>query len=274
MSENPLLKLYRNKNIFISLPSNGKYYPSGIELSVDGELGVYPMTAKDEILLKSPDALFNGNALIDLIKSCVPDIKNPEEMPSCDVDPIMIAIRAASNKNIEVKSICPSCNKEHEYEVDVTRILATTQKIPEDNIVELDNVKIHCRPYTLRSQIKANIQKFNQIRLEMIINKNVEITEEKRLELFNKIIEETTELTFEIVSDNIVKVELGDAVVEEKQYIKEWVENMEKETYFKIIEKVKSISDNNMNNEIEVMCGDCNKPHKIYVDMNPMTFFI
>jgi RNase P subunit RPR2 len=269
MTENPLLKLYRNKNVYITLPSKGKFYPSGVKLTIDGDIGVYPMTAKDEILLKSPDALFNGESLIEMIKSCVPDIVNPEEMPICDIDPLMLAIRASSNKTVEIETKCRHCNTENTYEFDIHNIIATAQPITEDNIVVVDNATIYCRPFTLKSQIKTNIQKFNHLRLEKLINND----DNKKMEVFNKIIKETTDLTFEIISDNILKVVIDDVVVDNKQYINEWILNMEKSTYYKIMNKIQELSDNKMNNNIKTICNNCNGENIIEVDMNPMSFF-
>jgi RNase P subunit RPR2 len=273
MSENPLLKLYRNKNIYISLPSKGKYYPSGVNLTIDGEIGVYPMTAKDEILIKSPDALFNGESLIEMIKSCIPDIKNPEEMPVCDLDPLMLAIRASSNKNVEMETTCKHCNETNNYEFDITSIIASAKPIIEDNIVIIDNAKIYCRPFTLKSQIKTNIQKFNHLRIEQLFN-NKDFDQNKKIEMFNKIIKETTDLTFEIVSDNILKVVIDDLVVDNKQFINEWILNMEKATYYKIIEKIQDLSDNKMEKDIKTICNNCQQENNIEIDMNPMSFFI
>ena len=59
---NPLLKAYRSSSLYISLPSGGKFYKEKPKLSADGELAVYAMTARDELITKTPDALFNGEA--------------------------------------------------------------------------------------------------------------------------------------------------------------------------------------------------------------------
>ena len=50
------------------------------------ELPVYPMTAIDEITYRTPDALFNGQAVVNVIHSCVPNIKNAWEIPGTDLD--------------------------------------------------------------------------------------------------------------------------------------------------------------------------------------------
>ena len=73
---NPLKKYYRQPKQYIKLPSGYKYYPAdSIEVSESGEIAVYPMTAKDELLFKTPDALLNGEATVSVIQSCVPAIK-------------------------------------------------------------------------------------------------------------------------------------------------------------------------------------------------------
>ena len=66
------MKIIRYDNFFvdqqysISLPSGGESYgPEDIEWPDEGkELPVYPMTAIDEITTKTPDALFNGSAMV------------------------------------------------------------------------------------------------------------------------------------------------------------------------------------------------------------------
>ena len=94
---NPLQKYFRQPKIYLSLPSKGHWYPEGaIEMTENGELPVYAMTAKDELAFKTPDALLNGQSVVDVVKSCLPNIKDPWLMPSIDVDAILIAIRIAT----------------------------------------------------------------------------------------------------------------------------------------------------------------------------------
>jgi len=68
-SHNPLKKYFRQPKIYISLPSQGKFYPDGsIEMTENGELPVYSMTAKDEMIIKTPDALLNGSSTVEVIQ--------------------------------------------------------------------------------------------------------------------------------------------------------------------------------------------------------------
>ena len=51
---NPLKKYYRQPKQYIKLPSGYKFYPEGaIQVPESGEIAVYPMTAKDELLFKT-----------------------------------------------------------------------------------------------------------------------------------------------------------------------------------------------------------------------------
>ena len=64
-SQNPLAKHFRQPILYLKLPSNGRWYPEGsVELPVTGEIPVYAMTARDEITLKTPDALMNGTSTV------------------------------------------------------------------------------------------------------------------------------------------------------------------------------------------------------------------
>ena len=69
-TQNPLLGYFRKPEVFITLPSKGKYYPDGtIDIPPSGEVGIFPMTARDELLMKTPDALLNGSSTAEVIKS-------------------------------------------------------------------------------------------------------------------------------------------------------------------------------------------------------------
>ena len=85
---NPLNKYFRQAAIHITLPSNGDYPPHVVTPSATGEFPVMPMTAKDEIKFKTPDALMNGQGVVDVIQSGIPNIKDAWQIKSHDVDTI------------------------------------------------------------------------------------------------------------------------------------------------------------------------------------------
>jgi len=280
MTDNPLKTLYRKKSVYISLPSNGKYYNGGIALSVDNELGVMPMTASDEILIKTPDALFNGEAIIGLIRSCAPDIARPEEMPSCDLDLVLLAIRlATSGDKLEVSSTCPNCNSEDTYDVSLSHMIGTAKKINPDNQVVIDeNTTVTVRPYSLRSQMKGQVQKFHNYRMQLALNEDID--EQEKAKIFNQALLVASSISVQLVADNITRVVVKNAETGEEtsvtnpDHIFEWVENMDSVTYEKIIERIRSLSDPQLDTSIHLKCGNCQHEYDTSVELNPMNFFI
>lgn len=281
MTQNPLEKLYRHKKLYVSLPSGGRFYHSGIKLSADGEIGVMPMSAVDEIKLKTPDSLFNGEALFDLFKSCVPDIENPEEMPICDVDKLLIAIRVAtSGTDLDVKGICPKCGKEEVYQIDLTTIMNTAQDIPQDNVVKLgEGVEVELNPLTLRSQIKNQIETFYQFRMQQMITDD-STDEEKKAQIFDEALLKAITIQTSQVADCILKVTLlegsDEIVVTDKDQIFQWVENIDSHTHAAIKDALNELSDPHMQDVIKIQCPDeenCGHTYETKVDLNPVNFF-
>jgi hypothetical protein len=73
------------------------------------ELPVFPMTAIDEITYRTPDALFNGQAVVNVIQSCIPDIRDAWKTPGADLNAILVAIRIASyGHDMDMTVKCPS----------------------------------------------------------------------------------------------------------------------------------------------------------------------
>ena len=283
MTQNPLEKLYRTKKVYISLPSQGKFYDDGINFSVDKEIGVMPMTSSDEIKLKSPDALFNGEGLFQLFKSCVPDIVNPREIPACDVNMLLIAIRIATTGiDIELHSQCPCGKSEDSYTVDLSNVMGSSKPIPEDNAVTVNGATLHVRPSTLGSQVLAQTEAFYQFRMQQMLNEGGVEDEEKANQVeetakqFEEALVKTIALKTRQVAECIVDVIMDDeTVVDNEDHIFQWIENMDVETYNVIQEKIDAMNDPGMNTTIKVKCSreECGMEYDTNLDLNPVNFF-
>lgn len=278
-TENPLSKLYRNKNVYIKLPSEGKYYDN-ITLSVDGELGVMPMTAKDEILLKTPDSLFNGESLKQVIESCVPDIPNAYEVPACDIDPIILGIRAATKKDLEMYVVCPSCKKENLFEFDIIQLLSTIKKQEYSDIIEInDNTRVHLKPYSLEDLMKLKLKEFNYTKMQQYIktvinnSEDTDEIEEKLKNDFTNLFHEITYLTMEVISNCIRKVEIEEQEVTDSTYIMEWVKNMNNSMYKEIRNRIYELNKDGLDKTVNVVCPDCNHNFQTELEINPVNFF-
>jgi hypothetical protein len=81
---NPLLEKLKKKipGETFRLPSRGLFYTNGeLDPEVEnGEIVIYPMTTVDELALRSPDMLFQGTAITQVIRRTVPQILKPERL--------------------------------------------------------------------------------------------------------------------------------------------------------------------------------------------------
>ena len=145
MSDNPLKSYFRQPKIYLSLPSPEKFYPSGcFEPTETGELPVYAMTAKDELNFKTPDALLNGQATVDVIQSCIPNIKNAWLLPSTDLDAILIAIRIATyGEMMDINTVVPVVNEERTYQLNLRGILDELKAEKFEEFVTVDDLCIN-----------------------------------------------------------------------------------------------------------------------------------
>ena len=111
---NPLAGYFRHPAIYMRLPSKGRFWPdAALDLPANEELAVYPMTTKDEITLKTPDALLNGAGIVSVLQSCIPSVVDGWQTPSVDVDAMLIAIRIATyGHEMDFETVCPHCQED------------------------------------------------------------------------------------------------------------------------------------------------------------------
>ena len=273
---NPLIQAYRKPALYIPLPSGGKFYTNLPKLSIDNELAVYAMTARDELITKTPDALFNGEATISLIRSCCPDIEDPESMPVGDLLVILVGIRQASyGKNIDMDVKCPKCDFDNQLTLDANIMISKvidTESI--DQSVSLpSNFKIVCNPYTLRDTTTLQVQQIKQQKMIEGLG-NEALDDGARNDLFGKTFVEIAELTVALITHSIVSVQGKDTeVITDKDLIKEWLQNITRADYDIIKGKVEELSESGLETEFNANCQDCGHTWKTSVDLDIANFF-
>ena len=95
MSTNPLQQFFRQPSVYLRLPTGGRWYTTDVvETTEDRELAVYPLSAMNDIMLTTPDALLNGQALENVIRDCAPGIKNVKRFMLPDLEALFLAIKS------------------------------------------------------------------------------------------------------------------------------------------------------------------------------------
>ena len=270
---NPLKQYFRRPALTIKLPSEGKFYPDGaIDFTPTGDLPVYPMTAIDEITVKTPDALFNGSAIIELVKSCVPSIKDPWSIPSIDIDPLLISIRAASLGNeMDIETTCPSCSTETKYGVNLVGLLSTLQPGNYDELLNIGELSFKFRPLPYKIINQTNMKQFD---IQMEINSLADIKDEnEKIKKSSETMKKLNESSFKLVAENIEYIQLPNEKVTNKDYIYEFILNTDKITYETIRSFGVNLRQKSEIKPIALKCNNCGHEYKQSLTLNVTDFF-
>ena len=228
---NPLSTYFRQPAVYVRLPSQGRWYPPGcIELNDQGEVGIMPMTAKDEMTIRTPDALMNGQATVDVFKSCIPAIKDPWHVPSMDTDTLLVGIRIATyGEMMDVTTAVPNTQESNTVQVHLSTMLERISYEPWGDVMQLSNgLVVNLKPMNYRGISQQNLKSYEEQRLIRTVQDST-MTEQQKLEEFNKIFAKIGELSVKAITDMIVSIKMPDQdeAVIDPVFIKEWVHNIE-----------------------------------------------
>jgi len=224
---NPLNKYFRQAAIHITLPSNGDYPPHVITPSATGEFPVMPMTAKDEIKFKTPDALMNGQGVVDVIQSCMPNIKDAWQIKSHDVDTILIAIRIATyGETMDLQFNVPTINEQVTHTINLPATLDQIRQDKIQNAITLkDGLIVETRPLTYRDMTQTSLQTFQQQKMYSSVQ-NSNCSDEEKVKRFDESFKALTELNSKVLLKNISKITTPEgSEVSDPAQIKEFVDN-------------------------------------------------
>jgi len=274
MSENPLKHYFRRPSIYIKLPSGGEGYNQQIvEKSDSGEYPVYPMSAIDEVTSRTPDALFNGHAVVDIIKSCVPAIKDPWKITSVDLDAVLIAIRiASSGDTMDIVCTCPKCNNENNFGINMVQLLSSRQNVDYKKTLKIRDLEIKFRPLTFQEVNKNSMSQYEVQKMLMAIN-GIE-NEEERAEETRKAMKYMNELTTDIITNTIDWIKTPETMVEDKNFIKEFVNHCDRQTSAGIKEFGIKLREENVLPQLDVKCSACENEFVTPLVLNYSDFFV
>jgi hypothetical protein len=273
MDNNPLKAYFRRPAIYLKLPSEGKYYPQGsVDIPVNGEVAVYPMTAVDEITTKTPDALFNGSAVVEIIKSCIPSIKDPWEIPLIDLDPILVAIRTATNgNNMDITSKCPACEEEASYGINLGNLLGTLQKGKYDEPLILQDLSFKFKPLAYKQ-----INKINQVQFEIqtvVMGLDSIEDDNVRKQKSNETMQKLNDLSVSLVSETIESITTPSSIVAEKEFIIDFLKNCEKQTFESLRNYAIKMRESSEIKPLKMKCIHCQHEYDQSSILNPTDFF-
>ena len=271
---NPLSQYFRQPSIYIKLPSQGQNYPTGtLAMPVNGELPVYPMTAIDEITYRTPDALFNGQATVNVIQSCVPGIKDAWAVPSIDLDTILIAIRIASyGHDMEFGTTCPACSDTTERTVDLRTMLDALRAPDYTAHISHGDLEIYFRPLNYKNLNDNSQLQFEQQKLLQIIPDST-ISEADKMTALTKAFKQLTEITIQSLALSITAIKTPSALVTEQPYIEDFLKNCDRELFNQIRDHVLKLRELSELQPLKLKCTACNHEYEQALTLDMTSFF-
>tara|TARA_B100001287_G_scaffold245687_1_gene223132 strand:+ start:656 stop:1510 length:855 start_codon:yes stop_codon:yes gene_type:complete len=221
--QRPLEKYYRQPAVYIKLPSGGKYYDKTVFTPTQtGEIPVLPMNAKDELSFKTPDAMMNGQATVDVIKSCVPNFLDPWKMVNYDTDVVLLAIRIATyGETMNIKYRTPVTGDEMEHTVNLPALLEELAKVQiKDEVTTSKGFKITMEPLTYTTLTKVQLANYESQKMYSALDSSA-LADADRTKVFRDTFDKINKINFSLLIDGIQKISTptGEEVVDRQQII-------------------------------------------------------
>lgn len=274
-STNPLKQYFRRPMLTCRLPSQYRYYDDGVvERTPTGELDVYPMTSIDEITVRTPDLLFNGEAVARVIKNCVPSVQDPWALTTVDINAILVSIKIASNgQRLEIGSNCPHCGNENTFDVDLPQLLDRLKLADYSKPLTVGKLEIYFKPLTYATTNDNNKRQFEIQKLANLINE-MEEGEQKNINLTD-IMQQFNNLATEILLTTIDRIVTPDTQVSERQYIHEFLQECDKQSSELIREHSVALAKQSDLPDLAAQCTneECSKQYMQKMNLNVTDFF-
>jgi hypothetical protein len=276
-SMNPLIKHFRQPAIHLTLPSNGRYWPDGtLDLNLSGQLAIYPMTTRDEITIRTPDALLNGQSIIALIQSCCPEIKDAWKAPTIDIDALLVAIRIASyGQNMDIDTICPNseCKHENTHSLDLSYILDGIKSPNYQITVDVQDLKIKLKPLSYFESNKINMLTFEEQRILQVISDD-SLSEEAKVTKFNEHLQNMVTINLGLLSAGTEYIETAEGErVTNTAFISEFYNNCDNNIIRTVRARFDEMAESSKLPNPKVFCEECRTEYPVEVKFDYARFF-
>lgn len=258
---NPLLAKLRIPGETFQIPSQGVFYING-ELDssvVNGELEIFPMTTIDEIIFSTPDKLLSGKAVVEVFSRCIPQILQPLELLTKDIDFLLICLRLVTfgpTMEVTYQHTCENA-LEHKYKVDLQKLVRSAIKIDPTSISQTYNVLLSNGQQVILQPIKY--RRLLRIYDILATQKTTEDLSVEDKELNVIIMLSCVIQSVDNVSDQVL--------------IEEWLRKLGLNIKQEIQKVINEMSDWGIDFVVTPECEDCGETIVLPIAANPVSFF-
>ena len=274
MDTNPLQRFFRQPAIYIRLSSRPQDWPSGtIDLPANGELPVYPMTAIDEITYRTPDALFNGEAVVSVIQSCIPAIRDAWAVPSTDFDSILVAIRIASyGHEMDIGTKCPACETETDFGLDLRTVIDNLRSGDYSQGLTVGDLTFYFRPLNYRQMTASSQVQFEQQKtLQML--EQADVAQEVKVERLNTTMQRLLEVTVRALAESITEIRAQGTIVNDPDHFEDFLKNCDRGLFNTVRDRVIELREQSELRPLKITCPSCQHQYEQAFTLDMSRFF-
>ena len=271
---NPLKQYFRQPAIYVKLPSQGNNYPAGtLTMPATGELPVYAMTAIDEITYRTPDALYNGQATVNVIQSCIPDIKDGWAIPSADIDTLLVAIRIASyGHDMDFGTQCPACKHESERTLDLRTVLDSIKSPDYTKSLAWGDMEIYFKPLSYKNLNDNNQMQFENQKLLQILPDSA-VPDSEKMTALSAALRKITDITVSSLAQSIAAIKTPQALVGEPGFIDEFLKNCDRALFNQVRDRIIELKIQSEMQPLKLVCNECNHEYEQSITLDMSSFF-
>lgn len=275
MSMNPLSNYLRKPEIYIKLPSGGKWWPEGsIDIPPNNELPILAMNGHDDITMRNADGLMNGASSVEVIQSCVPSVKNAWLGPNIDIEYLFIAIRIASYGNeMDMEKKCSKCGETTKFGINLQGILESIQ-IPDFEIpVQVGELYVMLKPASYQLTNLTAQQIFEQQRAILATRSN-DLTMEQKEKILKDTIKKLSDITVSKLIEYIDYIMMPDGTrVTEREFLQEFIDQVNRRDFDTLKNGIDEKNRQYGVPDLPFKCSECGHEESFKFEFNPSNFF-
>jgi hypothetical protein len=267
----------RQAKIFIDLPSKGIFYNDTVlQDNKHDQIPVFGMNAVDEIMFKTPDALFTGEATVQVIKSCIPSILDPWQLVGFDIDYILIAIRIATyNDELAISSTCKECTTQNESVLSLTRLISNFQNYQVENSFNIKDLTFNLKPLTYKQMTDFAVENYQYERTILQIASDTNLSDEEKNKQTTDQYNKSNDLNLRVAISYIKNIANSTDSETNLESITNFIVNNDAEFYNELKSNIQKLSMQWELPNIDIDCGgeECTNTYSTKVDLDYSNFF-
>jgi hypothetical protein len=173
---------------------------------------------------------------------------------------------------MDLGTVCPACQKETDFTVDLREVLDKISVPNYDQQVKHGDLEFYFKPMTYKNLNDNNQLQFEEQKiLQMLPDTEVENVEKVRL--LSDALKKLTDVTIKALTQSIGAVKTPTALVSESEYIEEFLKNCDRAVFNRIRDFIIDIKGQAEMQPIKIVCDACNKDYEQQLTLDMSSFF-